>query len=265
MDHARPAEVPAPPRWPLLGTWVEGFTVASFLDTVAAALAHGGRTLVANHNVNSLTLYQRDPEFRAFYERADHVFIDGTPVVGLARLTGAPARTEHRIGVLDWIWPLLERAERVGWRVAHLGSDQPVISQARRLVLGRHPGLTLTTLSGYFDADDPAANAEVLRRLREARPAVLLVGMGMPRQERWVLRHLDELPDCVVVTVGGIFGYLGGDRPTAPRWLGPLGLEWAFRLATEPRRLWRRYLVEPFGLVPAVARELGAGRTRPHS
>ncbi len=78
--------------------------------------------------------------------------------------------------------------------------------------------------------------------------------MGMPRQEAWVLANLDDLPPTVVITVGGIFGYLADDRPTAPRWMGTLGVEWLFRLVTEPRRLWRRYLVEPLVLIRPILR-----------
>jgi len=112
---------------------------------------------------------------------------------------------------------------------------------------------------------DPDQNHAVLERLRELRPDVLLVGMGMPRQEHWLHNHLGQMPRCVVVTVGGILSFLGEDRPTPPRWLGRLGFEWVFRLATEPRRLWRRYLLEPLVLVPVFMRAIAARRsaTRP--
>jgi N-acetylglucosaminyldiphosphoundecaprenol N-acetyl-beta-D-mannosaminyltransferase len=254
VAHREVAVVPPePPRWPLLGTYVDGFTLSGFLSTVRAGVERNRRTLIANHNVNSLALYQRDAEFRLLYSRTDYVFIDGTPVVGLARLFGAHAHTRHRVAVLDWIWPLFALAEREGWSVVHLGGAEDVLERASQRAAGRHPHLWLTTIHGYFGAEE---NDAVLARIRHARPQVLLVGMGMPRQERWLLHNLNELPDCVVITVGGILGYLGEDRPTPPRWLGPTGLEWLFRLTTEPRRLWRRYLLEPLPLVPVIVREL---------
>ena len=243
-------------RYVFLGTWVDGFTVTSFVEAVAAWKNQRRLVLVGNHNVNSLVLYQRDPRFAGFYDELDANFIDGMAVVLLARLLGVKVSAEHRIAVLDWIWPLCARAEAEGWNIVHLGGSQAILDAASARLLERHPRLQLTTLCGFFDVHSPQANEEVLAKIRVARPSVLLIGMGMPRQELWLLENIDRLPPCVVVTVGGILSFIGGDRPTAPRRLGSLGLEWLFRLATEPRRLWRRYLIEPFGLAPAVGAAL---------
>jgi N-acetylglucosaminyldiphosphoundecaprenol N-acetyl-beta-D-mannosaminyltransferase len=244
------------PRWRVLKMWVDGFTVASFVETVGAAVDAGRTVVVAHHNVASLALYQRDDAFRAFFGTADAIYIDGMPVVSLARLAGAPARRSNRITVLDWFWPLCGEAERAGWQVVHLGSEEEVLQRARQVITERHPRLRLTTLPGFFDMCDPQESTAVLAAIGAAQPAVLLVGMGMPRQEHWILSNLQHLPPCVVVTVGGILGYIGNDRPTPPRWLGRLGLEWLFRLVTEPRRLWRRYLVDPVALAPLLLAEV---------
>ena len=247
-------------RFHFLGTFVDGFTIASFIERLAHAVARDESLLVTNHNINSLTVLQHDPKFADLYDRAGAVFVDGQPVVALGRLFGAPVKAEHRVAVLDWIWPLFDRAEREGWRIVHLGGSRAVLEEVRAKVVRQHPRLSLTLVDGFFDPSDPVQNGAVLDEIRQARPTVLLVGMGMPRQEHWLQDNLDALPPTVAVTVGGILSFLGDERPTAPRWMGRLGIEWLFRLATEPRRLWRRYLVEPLALVPAVARELRSGK-----
>jgi N-acetylglucosaminyldiphosphoundecaprenol N-acetyl-beta-D-mannosaminyltransferase len=215
------------------------------------------QVIVAHHNVNSLALMQRDRTFARFYDQhVDASFVDGATVMLIARLLGAPVQHRHRIAVLDWIWLLFERAEQEQWSIVHVGGCGPVLSKAVDKIKTRHPRLQLTTVSGFFDMADPAQNAAVLDAVRGAHPTVVLVGMGMPRQETWLLENLDRLPDCVLITVGGILGYLGEDRATPPRWIGAIGLEWLFRLASEPRRLWRRYLVEPLPLIPALVAEV---------
>jgi N-acetylglucosaminyldiphosphoundecaprenol N-acetyl-beta-D-mannosaminyltransferase len=83
----------------------------------------------------------------------------------------------------------------------------------------------------------------------------LMVGMGMPRQEHWVLDHLDTLPNCPILTCGACFEYIAGVQRTPPRWMGRIGLEWLARLVMDPRRLWRRYLLEPLSLIRPVAQE----------
>lgn len=262
--HALP-----PASYGLLDTRVDGFTLATFLDHLRAAVRAGHRHVIANHNVNSLALFRRSAPFRRFYEHlADVVVVDGMAVVAIARALGRPLARHHRVAVLDWIHPVCALARRERWHLLHLGGRGPTMERARERLTAAHPGLRLTLEDGYFDARKGSAeNDEVLRRVREADPDVLLLGMGMPRQEVWLLENHDELPECTVITVGGIFGYLGGDRPTCPRWLGQVGLEWLFRVATEPRRLWRRYLVEPLPLVPpvlrAAIRERRAGRGSP--
>lgn len=244
------------PRHRVLDSYVDAFTEGSFLDMVREAVQEQRPVLVANHNLHSLALHDRDPEFQRFYAAADHVFIDGAPVIALARLRGARLSSAHRLAVLDWIWPLFAQAEAEGWHVVHIGGAVPMLDRVRALVEERHPRLNLTLIDGYFDPDDPRENGVVLDAVKQAEPDVLLVGMGMPRQEQWLLRNLPALPPATVITVGGVLSFLGGDRPTPPRWLGPFGAEWLFRLATEPRRLWRRYLLEPLPLVPSVTREV---------
>lgn len=261
--HA-PTTAPRPSRHPVLDTYVDAFTIPGFLEVLAEAARLRRRLLVGNHNMHSLALQRSDPEFARLYELLDFVFIDGAPVVALARLRGRGVRMEHRLAVLDWIWPLFAHAEAHGLRVVHVGGTAPMLERVREAALAAHPDLQLTLVDGFFDPDDAAQNSAVLDAVAAARPDVLLLGMGMPRQERWLLRNVDALPPCPVVTVGGVLSFVGDDRPTPPRWLGPWGVEWLYRLVTEPTRLWRRYLIEPLPLVPVVAREAvrAAARSR---
>lgn len=254
-----------PERHEFLDTWVDGMTVPDLVDQVVVGVQGGKQMLVANHNVNSLVLLQHDEQFRDFYERPDLIFVDGAAVVPLARALGADVRMKHRVAVLDWLWPMCAEAERRGWRLVHLGGTQEVLDKAAAVIVERHPKLSFQSIHGFFDVEDPEQNRGIVERLRDLRPDVLLVGMGMPRQERWLHDHLEQVPPCVVITVGGILSFLGEDRPTPPRWLGRLGLEWLYRLATEPRRLWRRYLLEPLVLVPVLVRAAAVKRSAARS
>ena len=115
------------------------------------------------------------------------------------------------------------------------------------------PGLQLQTHHGYFTDQE---NTRVLGEIAQYDPQVLLVGMGMPRQENWVLGNLSGIRSPAILTIGACFDYIVGEIPTPPRWMGRAGLEWLYRLASEPTRLWRRYLVEPWSLIPFAARDI---------
>jgi N-acetylglucosaminyldiphosphoundecaprenol N-acetyl-beta-D-mannosaminyltransferase len=241
----------------VLNAWVETFDTESFLATISQHVNSGEQIVVANHNVNSLTIFQHDEKFREFFEISRHCFVDGMGVLAISKLEGTGVRAVNRIAVLDWIWKLLALAEAGEWRVTHLGSTPDTIAAATDKILAERPKLDLTMLDGFFDhQQDSEGNQARLAEVKASAPDILLVGMGMPLQEHWLVDNLSALPNCVIITVGGIMGFLGGDRKTAPRWMGRLGIEWLFRVATEPRRLTRRYTIEPLELAPVIGHHL---------
>ena len=247
----------------LLGVRVNALSVNTLTAAVAVGVRSGEPRIIANHNLHSIYLHQRDEKLRAFYGLADLVHVDGMSVIAAGRLLGLPLRREHRVTYIDWIDALLATAANRGWRVMSIGHQPGVAQRGAARLRHRHPGLVLEALPGFFDAAvGGRENRAVLGRIHEFKPDLLMVGMGMPRQEHWIYDHHLELPPCVVLTAGAAIAYAAGHVPSPPRWAGALYLEWAFRLLAEPRRLWRRYLVEPWSVLPILVRELIAGAAR---
>ncbi len=227
-------------------------------------IAAGQRAIVANHNLHSLYLLRREPMVRAFFRRADLIEVDSTPLIHWLRLIGRHSRPFHRCTYLDWRDAFWTLASEQGWRVFYLGGAPGVAQTAAESLTARYRGLKLAVRDGYFDAapgsDD---NAAVLRQIEDFAPQVLFVGMGMPRQEIWISQNVPKLPNCVMFSVGAAFDYEAGVQTAAPRWMGARGLEWLFRLAHDPRRLFVRYCVEPWFLIGPALADLRAALLRP--
>jgi N-acetylglucosaminyldiphosphoundecaprenol N-acetyl-beta-D-mannosaminyltransferase len=224
------------------------------------------KMILANHNLNSVRLCQRDEKMRDFYRRAQYAHIDGMPLVFLSRLLGHDVRREHRVTYIDWTIPLMTWAAQRGWRVFYLGSKPGVAETGAGVLRERLPSLQIATHSGYFDVSQQSTeNQRVLGMIRAYRPNLLLVGMGMPRQEHWILDNIDAIQANVILPSGACIDYVAGAVSTPPRWMGRVGMEWLYRLGSEPQRLWKRYLVEPWALLPLLGRELigRASDTRP--
>ena len=245
---------PKAPRIRLLGGEVDAVTPADVIAFTGGCIALGKRAIVANHNLHSLHLARRDAQMRAFYAAADLIEADSTPLIAWGRLLGRAIGPEHRATYLDWREDFWRAAAAGGWRVFYLGGAPGVAERGASAVLGRWPDVQIGVEDGYFDLDDALETDEILQMIKEFQPDVLFVGMGMPRQERWVLAHHHALPSCVVFTVGAAFDYEAGASRTPPRWSGRLGVEWLFRFFSEPRRLFSRYFLEPWSLIgPALA------------
>lgn len=119
------------------------------------------------------------------------------------------------------------------------------------------------TADGYFDATAGSAeNQKMLELINAYQPNVLMVGMGMPRQEHWILDNLESIHANTILTCGACIDYIAGVIPTPPRWMGRFGLEWLSRLLSEPKRLWRRYLLEPWFVATLFVRELWVQQTQ---
>ena len=240
-------------RVTMLGETIDLVRPEEVLRQVQDWVLEGVQAVVANHNLHSLHLVRRDPAMRAFYDQADLVQLDSTPLVWFGRLKGLAARPCHRSTYLDWRDYFWSMANRLGWRVMYVGGAPGVAAEAANRLTARYPGVSLATRDGYFDMTGDE-NGGVLAAINAFQPHILFVGMGMPRQEAWIANNLDALPECVIFNVGAAFDYEAGTQDAAPRWMGQVGVEWLFRLASDPKRMFTRYCVEPWHLIgPAIA------------
>jgi len=251
-----------PPRLRLLGAEFDLVTPHEVLARAAAWADQGRVAVIANHNSHSLYLYRRSPALRAFFDQADLIEIDSVPVIAWGRLLGLPLRRAHRCTYLDWREAFWRMADERRWKVFYLGGAPGVAEAACARLSARWPNARLASHHGYIDADPASAdNRAVLAQIAAFAPDIVFVGMGMPRQEQWILDNRAAFTRGVLLPVGAAFDYEAGVQTAAPRWLGRIGLEWLFRLATQPRRLAARYLVEPWFLLPAAFGDLRARLT----
>ena len=243
------------PRLRLLGAEVDVVTPEEVLAFTAQCAGVRRKAVVANHNAHSLYLVGRDEGMRALYRRADLIEIDSVPLIAWGRFLGADVSRRHRATYLDWRDAFWRRAGAEGWRVFHLGGAPGVGEQARVAIQARYPNVEIGVRHGFFDPEGPE-NDRIVEEIAAFDPHVLLVGMGMPRQEAWIEANFDRLPGSVIFPIGAAFDFEAGRSKTPPRWTGRMGLEWLHRFAHEPKRLFSRYFVEPWSLLGYAASDL---------
>jgi N-acetylglucosaminyldiphosphoundecaprenol N-acetyl-beta-D-mannosaminyltransferase len=243
----------APASHRILGFKITPITTAQILDLISENVEKGATCIIASQNVHGLYKYFTDDSFRQLHDRAC-VRIDGMPLVWLARLHGLPVSRQHRAAMIDCFPEALKHGAKEGWRIFYLGGRPDVAADGQRRLRDSYPGLQFESHHGFFPADpDSAENRSVIERINSFEPHVLMVGMGMGRQERWILDNGDRLRVNCIWTCGALLEYFAGAAPIAPRWLGQMGLEWAYRLCSNPRRFAWRYLVEPWLVVGLIA------------
>jgi N-acetylglucosaminyldiphosphoundecaprenol N-acetyl-beta-D-mannosaminyltransferase len=246
----------------VLGAPVTAVPASGLLDLIESAIAERRRLIVASQNMHGLHTYLHDHRFRELHEHPDTVVhIDGTPLLWFGRARGFPIDHRHRTGVIDWLPLVLRRAETDEWRIYHLGGDAKTLRRALEAIRDEHPRLTIDGHHGFFEnARESSAGDTVGSGIAGFRPDILLVGMGMGRQESWIMDHMNHLEVPVIITTGACIRMVAGELPTAPRWMGRVGLEWAYRFAHEPRSTFRRYFIEPIEIVNTAVRRRGAQR-----
>ena len=196
---------------------------------------------VATANMDFLRQAEKHAELRRALQTASLVTADGMPLVWLSHLVDQPIA--ERVAGSDLVLPLLERAERNGIGVFLLGSSPQVLAKIRGLIDARFPRLRLAgTFGGKVDIDDASAMAALTEDIRATRTGLLLVALGCPKQELFLSRYGAETGASVGIGIGASLDFLAGCQRRAPEILQRTGLEWAYRLFREPRRLAARYV-----------------------
>ncbi|MBD2563014.1 MULTISPECIES: WecB/TagA/CpsF family glycosyltransferase [Nostoc] len=240
-----------------LGIKLDALSIPELNLLIEESIEKNDKWIIANHNLHSLYLFHNDLKMQDFYAKAKYIHIDGMPLLFIGKLLGFPMKREQRVTYADWVWPLMAEAANKDWRVFYLGSKPGVAEQGANILRQRFPGLQIACAHGYIDMDkDSQENLATLAAINAYKPHVLMVGMGMPRQEYWISENLEHIHTNSILTSGACMDYVAGAIPTPPRWMGKVGLEWLYRLFCEPKRLWRRYLLEPWFVGTLFLREI---------
>jgi N-acetylglucosaminyldiphosphoundecaprenol N-acetyl-beta-D-mannosaminyltransferase len=235
----------------LFGVPVDNLTIGETLDVIEGMVRQGGLHQHVVVNVDKIVKMEKDEALRRAVLGCDLINADGQPVVWASRLLGKPLK--ERVTGVDLFQRLMERCAANGFRPYLLGARQEVVDKVAEVLRARHPKLNLAGWrNGYWTDSEEAG---VVRGVAETKPDMLFVAMSSPKKEIFLNKWKAELKVPFVMGVGGSFDVVAGKVSRAPVWMQKVGLEWLYRLCQEPRRMWRRYLVEDMRFLLLVWRE----------
>lgn len=246
LSDPSPITIKHPPKFEtadVLGIKVAKLTVDHLHQWIEFYIQNNQKELILHTNVHGMNQCFQYPWLYQQLNDAAIVFCDGAGIMLSAMLLGDSL--PQRITYADWMWQLGEFAQEKQFSFYFLGGDPGVAKKAAARLQATYPNLNIAGVHhGYIPVENDAPETQaVIADINAVSPDILLVGMGMPRQERWLLNNWRYINAHVALTGGAVFDYISGDLQRAPTWMTNYGFEWMGRLLIEPRRLWKRYVI----------------------
>lgn len=240
----------APNRRAILNTYVNDLTMDETVAEVECIVETGIPTQHVVVNASKVNLMEDDAELREIVNECPLINADGASIVWAAKALGVPLR--ERVTGIDLFLRLVELAPEKGWGVYLFGAREEVVQKVRSTFEERYPGIRIVGCrNGYFtEADEP----DIVANMAASGADLMFVAFSSPKKERWVHKYLGQIGIPFVMGVGGSFDVVAGVTTRAPAWMQRRGLEWLYRFAQEPGRLWRRYIVGNARFVALVYR-----------
>lgn len=243
------------PRVNILGTHVSSISASDLLAAFKAAILDKQTIQVAITPVNSILAAYNNPQVQDVYNHADYVLCDGMPVKWASTFLKTPIL--ERITGLDLLPDLVAFAAKENFTLFLLGASPGVGELLQQKILELYPhckvvGIYVPPFMPVFDATE---NKNMLDAVNAARPDIVLVSLTAPKQDMWIAQNKANLHPALYVGIGGAFEVMAGLAKRAPKWMHGAGLEWFFRLIQEPKRMYRRYLIEAPLFIPLVVKQ----------
>lgn len=242
----------------LFGLSIDNVDFKGAIDLVDALMelpTQGKGRYIVTPNVDHIVKLQHDKKFRAIYDGAAAIFADGMPLVWASRLLGKPLK--ERVAGSDLFPAICKLSACKGYTLFFLGGLPGVADAAKIILNTRYSGLKVVgTYSPPFGFEkDDIENEKIIDLINDKKPDILFIGLGAPKQEKWIAHHIDSLNIKVALCTGAAFDFVAGTVKRAPMWMQKSGSEWLYRLVSEPKRMWKRYLVDDAAFLKIVTQE----------
>lgn len=225
----------------ILGIRISNLTTSELLLKIKKEISSNNTSLMLSANVHSINLSHKYLWFKNLINNSEIVRNDSAGVLLAGKILGTPIK--ERMTWADFGWNLADYCEKENISLYFLGDKPGIAEKARTKIQKKHVALNIIeTHHGYFEKIGQE-NEEVIRKINQLKPDILIVGLGMPLQEKWILENKPKLKVGLIITGGNCFSFLSGEETRAPLWMHRNGLEWMFRLIKEPKRMFNRYII----------------------
>ncbi len=240
--------------------YVNNVTQQEAILEIERIIDKGEKTYVVTPNLDHIVKLETDPEFVHCYEHAGLVLADGNPLVWASKLLGTPLKA--LVTGSDLFPALCQHAATKGHRIFFLGGLDGVAQKAADNLKAKYPAINVVGVySPPFGFDkNNEENNRIIEMINAARPHILFVGLGAPKQEKWVYNNIDQLNINIAIGIGASFDFVAGTIKRAPALVRKIGMEWFWRFSNEPRRLFKRYFIDGAQFIPIIYKQMKEGK-----
>jgi N-acetylglucosaminyldiphosphoundecaprenol N-acetyl-beta-D-mannosaminyltransferase len=237
------------------GVEIDNLTLTECLHRLGELVANRKPVYVITPNVDHVVKLQKDVDFRKVYEQSAMNLADGVPLLWAAKFLGTPLK--EKISGSDLLPVICQQAAQRGFKLFLMGGRPAAADRAAVKLREQFPGLQIvgTHCPPLGFEKDETQNQQIIQLIKDAKPDILFVGLGAPKQEKWIYRWHAQYAVAVSIGVGVSFEFVAGMVKRAPAWMQKIGLEWFWRIMMEPGRLWRRYLIEDMQFFPLILKQ----------
>jgi len=228
----------------LLGVPIDNITMEETICNIEKYISEGYAKSIFIPNVDCLIKFQKDRDFKNVYRSCDLVLPDSYLFLWAGKFLRTPFK--EKVAGSDLFPRFCEFAAKKGYKIFLLGAGPGVAKKAGENLKQKNPGLEIvgTYSPSYGFETDESENQKIIKMIQLAKPDVLFVGLGAPKQEKWIYKYKEQYKVPVSIGVGASFDFIAGNVKRAPQWMSNYGFEWLWRLFQEPKRLWKRYLID---------------------
>lgn len=243
-------------RMKFLNIEVDNFTMNEALESIEKLILDKCSSYVVTPNVDHIVKIETDDEFKLIYNDADLILTDGMPLIWISKFFNTPIK--EKVSGSDLFPKVCEMASKRGYSIFLLGAAEGVGEIAALNLKNKYKNIeikgTLSPSYGFENNESEIKN--IIKIIKDANPDILAVGLGAPKQEKFIYKYKDELNVPVSLAIGASIDFEAGNITRAPKFMQKVGLEWFYRLIKEPRRMFKRYMIDDMKIIPIIFRYL---------